>query len=92
VAAGGEIVDALAQGNGMLAHNKPPITAGRPRIWLELPQPDTGLLCCSKRSENKGSPEVGAVSLKGSEVLTSDLFLLSLAQVCRIEPFFPRPL
>jgi len=42
----------------MLAHNRPPIAAGRPQIWLELPQPDTGLLCCSKRSENEGSPEV----------------------------------
>jgi len=58
VDAGGEIADGLAQGNGMLAHNRLPITAGRPQIWLELPQPDTGLLCCFRRSENEGSPEV----------------------------------
>jgi len=57
VGAGGEIADGLAQGNGMLAHNKPPITAGLPQIWLELPQPDTGLLRCIRRSENEGSPE-----------------------------------
>jgi len=47
----------------MLAHNRPPIAAGRPQIWLELPQPDTGLLCCSKRSENEGSPEGQNISL-----------------------------
>ncbi len=58
VGAGGEIADALTQGNGMLAHNRPPIMAGRPQIWLELPQPDTGLLRCFRRSENEGSPEI----------------------------------
>src|ERR1700712_409549 len=57
VGAGGEIADGLAQGNGMLAHNRLPITAGRPQIWLELPQPDTGLLCCFRRSKNEGSLE-----------------------------------
>jgi hypothetical protein len=57
VGAGGEIADALAQGNAMLAHNRLPITAGQPQIWLELPQPDTGLLRCIRRSENEGSPE-----------------------------------
>ena len=57
VDAGGEIADGLAQGNGMLAHNRLSITAGRHQIWLELPQPDTGLLCCFRRSENEGSPE-----------------------------------
>jgi len=58
VGAGGEIADGLAQGNGMLAHNRPPIAAGRTQIWLELPQLDTGLLRCFRRSENEGSPEI----------------------------------
>jgi len=62
VDAGGEIADGLAQGNGMLAHNRLSITAGRPQIWLKPPQPDRGLLCCSKRSENEGSPEGYATS------------------------------
>jgi predicted transposase YbfD/YdcC len=62
--AGGEIADGMAQGNGMLAHDRPPITAGRPQISLELPQPDTRLLCCFRRSENEGSPEEQGMSIE----------------------------
>ena len=57
VDAGGEIADGLAQGNGMLAHNRLSITAGQLQIWLELPQPDTGLRRCFRCSENEGSLE-----------------------------------
>ncbi len=83
--AGGEIADGLAQGNGMLAHNRPPITASRPQIWLELPQPDIGLLCCLRRSENEGSPEIWAASqlreAKARGLGTSPTFKVSLYEL-----------
>src|SRR6195952_422014 len=73
VGAGGEIADRLAQGNAMLAHNRLPITARQPQIWLEPPQPDTGLLRCFRRSENEGSPEEPTIKFADEPMFHADL-------------------
>jgi len=57
VGAGREIADGLAQDNGMLTQHSSHINAGLPQLWTETSQSDAGLLRCSWRLENEGSPE-----------------------------------
>jgi len=62
VGVGGEIADALAQGNGMLAHNRPPIAAGRPQIWLELLSPTQGCFVALDAQKMRGALRPVALS------------------------------